>query len=162
MGWRLLQVLWPVLLVFPAAECTSPSPGPTPVPTVDASALDKFFELNGFSETVRTVIRSPAEWKQFWLSQGLNVYAEKRSGVNFSRYMVLVAGAEVGGLTTAIQRVVRERDTIFVYVAAAYEPDSGDIQSLDDACSEAPVDASLIRRSKLPVRFIESRIVSDC
>ena len=80
---------------------------------------DALIQLNGLNQTTRVVLRSPAEWVAFWNAQGLPTYAEVPPEIDFTREMVLLAGADVAPdslLGTQIESVWMERDTIVAAV----------------------------------------------
>jgi hypothetical protein len=159
------EICWPALLSFLIASCARTQQGAVPVTRIDLPALDKFFSLNGFDGSVRTVIRSAAEWERFWLSQSLPTHAKAPLELDFSRYMVLIAGADVAPwnvIGTSIDSVSRQRDTILAYITLyTGRPDSGFANIMP--CAISPVSDFVIQRTGLPVQFVEpDEVVGRC
>jgi hypothetical protein len=146
---------WPALLSLLIAACAGAQHAATPVAIIDPSFfINDLSRLNGLDGTIRRVIRSEAEWKDFWLAQQLPAYALSPTGLDFSRHMVLLVGPDIAGkiVATRIDHVSIERDTIVAYVDLA----TGRPDSLNTApCAIIPVHAVVIPRADLPVRFVE-------
>ena len=157
---------WSLLFSLLSAACARAQQAATPVARIDVPALDQFFALNGLDGPVRTAIRSGAEWERFWLAQGLPTHAHPPSSLDFKRYMVLVAAADVAPwnvVGTRIDRVVREHDTIVAYITLyTGKPDSSGSGQIAP-CAIFPVSDFVMPRTELPVRFVEpDKIVGGC
>ncbi len=151
-----------LLLNFAIAGCAGPqqvaTPVPvverdreqaaTPVPIVDRDLVDSLLDEIGFEGTMRAVIRSEREWEQFWRAQHIRAHIPSPTGVDFSRYTILLVGRDTSGkaLGTRVDRVSRERDTLMAYV---------DLSTGEPNCTIFPVSGVVIPKTDLPVRFVE-------
>jgi hypothetical protein len=149
------KIFWSLVLSFVPAACARAQDAAAPLKSVDLPAVDQFFSLDGFDGPVRTVIRSAAEWERFWLSQRLPTHTQAPAELEFNRYMVLIAGADVANIIgTRIDSVFRKRDTILAYITLyTGRPDSGSGNIMP--CGIFPVSDFVIQRTSLPVRFVE-------
>jgi SprT-like family protein len=112
--------------------------------------------LNGLDGPVRTVIRSPDQWKRFWMAQQLPTFAELPSGADYTREMVILAAADVApwnSIGTRIDSVWLKRDTVIVQI---------DLYRCSAPAVGSPIDAVVVRPAGLPVRFIEPAGVRKC
>jgi hypothetical protein len=146
----------PLLLFLQVAACVGAQHSAIPVPILDpAYNIEDLAHLNGLDGTIRQVFRSEAEWKRFWQAQQLPEYAITPTGVDFTRRMILLVGADLSGkiLNTRIDHVLIQHDTLIAYVG---------LSTGKPNCVIFPVQAVLVQRSDLPVRFMDVDQGSGC
>jgi hypothetical protein len=126
-----------------------------------ADGMNRWRFTSDLTERAQRVIRSEAEWEDFW--DGLNrqqSYAPVPD-VDFEREMLLIAamGARpTGGYVIEIASAVERADAIEVRVV---ETSPGRLCGTTQAVTE-PADIVRVTRSAKPVRWVEQERVSDC
>jgi hypothetical protein len=114
--------------------------------------------LNHLDGTVRSVLRTPSEWSEFWMNQRLPSYATVPDSLDFSEEMVLIVASD--GMKdvawTWIDSTWRGRDTLKVIVAM-HSGRSCSMPTVGEA-----VDAVSVPKMDIPVQFVDRRLEPRC